>query len=64
MTNLECNREEMQDTIVKALGLEHRGTIWFYDLCEQYDDNPQNNAKLFEIMSAMLNIIQYASELE
>ena len=64
MINLEHNRREMQDTIVKALGFENELTIWFFKLCEQYDNNPQNNEKLFEIMSAMLNLVQYVSELE
>ena len=58
------NREEMQNTIVKALGFEHQGTIWFFDLCEQYEDNPQNNEKLFDIMSALIDLVQYSSELE
>ena len=58
------NREKMQNTVVQTLGFEHQGTIWFFDLCEQYEDNPQNNEKLFRIMEALLDLIQYANELE
>lgn len=60
----ENTREKMQDTIVKALGFENELTIWFFKLCEQYEDNPHNNRKLFEIIATLLILAHDASELE
>lgn len=58
------NREKMQNTIVRTLGFEHAFTIWFFELCEQCDDNPQNNKKLLEIVATLIILAQDANELE
>jgi hypothetical protein len=62
--NLENNREEMQNTIIRALGMEHPATVWFCGLCEEYADNEWNNKCLYGLMSALLDLVQFASELE
>ena len=64
MPNLENNREEMKNTIVRALGLEHQGTVWFFQMCEDYEDNEWNNMCLYGLMTALLDLVQYANELE
>ena len=58
------NREKIKNLVAKALGLEHAGTIWFFELCEQYDDNLYNNGKLLEIATTLLILAQDISELE
>ena len=64
MKNLEMNREEMQNRLIKALGFEHPAVVEFYRLCDEYDDNAWNNRCLFGMFEAILDLVQYASELE
>lgn len=64
MENLEMNREEMKNRLIRALSLEHPAVVEFFRLCEEYEDNAWNNRCLFGMFEALLDLVQYASELE
>ena len=57
-------RKEMQDRLVKSLGMEDEMVIEFFKLCEQYPESDWNNKCLFGIFEAMLNLVQFRAELE
>lgn len=48
-------REQMQNTIISIYGMEHPITIWFFELCEEYEDNRWNNQCLQSIVDAHWN---------
>lgn len=57
-------REEMQNVIGNAYGMEHTATIWFFELCEEYESSEWNDKCLFGIFSSLLDLRQYSAEME
>lgn len=57
-------REQMQDRLVKSLGMEDSRVIWFFNLCEEYEDNEWNNKCLEGVFGAILDLVQYVAEME
>lgn len=51
--------EKVQNKVVKALGHEHKGTIWFFEFCEE---NPNADIeKLDKLAEALIDLVQYVN---
>lgn len=58
------DREQMMNALIATFGFEDSRVIWFCNLCELYVDNEWNNKCLEGIFGSLLDLAQYASELE
>lgn len=57
-------REDAKNAIARALGLEDSRTIWFFQLCEDYEPTEHNDKCLIGIFEALMDLVQYEAELE
>ena len=57
-------RKEMQDKLIRVFGMEDSRVVWFFQLCEDYDDNEWNNKCLEGMVMALLDIARIQSEME
>ena len=54
----------MQDKLIRVFGMEDSRVVWFFQLCEDYDDNEWNNKCLEGMVMALLDIARIQSEME
>ena len=56
------NKEKLIDKVIAVLGYEHKGTIWFCQLIEDYPNATYE--QLDRVADALLDLIEYANSLE
>lgn len=56
------NKEKLIDKVIADLGYEHKGTIWFCQLIEDYPNATYE--QLENVANALLDLIEYANTLE
>lgn len=55
--------EQMQDRLIKKVGMEHPLVIWFCQLCKQYEHTEYNRETLYDVMLSIDDAIDYENEL-
>lgn len=56
--------EYMQDKLIQKGGMEHPLVIWFYSLCEQYENTEYNRECLYDVFLSLEDAIDYQMEMK
>ena len=55
----KLTRQEMQDNLVKMLGLEDEFVVMFFGFCEDYPETELNDKRIYNLYKAYMDLVEY-----